>query len=155
MDACRSTIHTRFGNDPQTSDSYCRMINERRFDALQKFLDDIDPKQIVVGGKTDRKDLYIAPTVVGPVASSGHPLMEQEIFGPILPIVPVEDMNEAIHIVNSKDTPLALYIFTDDKATRNKSKYSRCLTALLLVRVANTHIAISLERNPIWWRRGQ
>ncbi|CAO3645920.1 unnamed protein product [Mucor fragilis] len=120
MDACRSTIHTRFGNDPQTSDSYCRMINERRFDALQKFLDDIDPKQIVVGGKTDRKDLYIAPTVVGPVASSGHPLMEQEIFGPILPIVPVEDMNEAIHIVNSKDTPLALYIFTDDKATRNK-----------------------------------
>lgn len=121
IEACRTTVHKRFGDDPQTSDSYCRMINERRFDALQKFLDEVDPKQIVVGGKTDRKDLYIAPTVVGPVASSGHPLMEQEIFGPILPIVPVKDMDEAIHIVNSKDTPLALYIFTDDKATRNKS----------------------------------
>lgn len=99
------------------------MINQRRFDALKKFLDEIDPKTIVIGGKTDREDLYVAPTVVGPVAPSGHPLMEQEIFGPILPIVPVEDVDEAIRIVNSKDAPLALYIFTDDKITREKSKY--------------------------------
>lgn len=123
IDACRKIIYQRFGDDPQKSDSYCRMINQRRFDALKKFLDEIDPKTIVIGGKTDREDLYVAPTVVGPVAPSGHPLMEQEIFGPILPIVPVEDIDEAIRIVNSKDTPLALYIFTDDKATREKSKY--------------------------------
>lgn len=123
IDACRKIIYQRFGDDPQKSDSYCRMINQRRFDALKKFLDEIDPKTIVIGGKTDREDLYVAPTVVGPVAPSGHPLMEQEIFGPILPIVPVEDIDEAIRIVNSKDTPLALYIFTDDKTTREKSKY--------------------------------
>lgn len=47
--------------------------------------------------------------------------MEEEIFGPVLPIVPVEDMDEAIRVVNSKDTPLALYVFTDDKHTREKS----------------------------------
>lgn len=99
------------------------MINMRRFNALKKFLDETDPKKIVIGGQTDREDLYIAPTVISPVAPSGHPLMEQEIFGPILPIVPVDDLDESIRIVNSKDTPLALYIFTDDKATREKSKF--------------------------------
>lgn len=147
IDACRKIIYQRFGDDPQKSDSYCRMINQRRFDALKKFLDEIDPKTIVIGGKTDREDLYVAPTVVGPVAPSGHPLMEQEIFGPILPIVPVEDIDEAIRIVNSKDTPLALYIFTDDKTTREKSKYLIIRNLLSIMLIIYTH---SSGQHPIW-----
>ncbi|CEP19881.1 hypothetical protein [Parasitella parasitica] len=120
VSACRKIVKQRYGDNPQDSDSYCRIISQRRFDTLQAYLDGMDPKKIVVGGESDRNDLYIAPTVVGPVASSGHPLLDQEIFGPILPLVPVEDVEESVRIVNSKDTPLALYIFTDDKSTREK-----------------------------------
>ncbi|KAI7906293.1 Aldehyde/histidinol dehydrogenase [Cokeromyces recurvatus] len=121
VDICRKVIYERFEEDPQKSDSLCRMVNERRFDALKSLIDSVnDPKKIVIGGQTDKSDLYIAPTVISPVEPAGNPLMDQEIFGPILPIVPVEDIDEAIRIVNSKDTPLALYIFTDDKVTREK-----------------------------------
>ncbi|KAI8638260.1 Aldehyde/histidinol dehydrogenase [Parasitella parasitica] len=120
IDACRRIVKQRYGDNPQESNSYCRIISQRRFDTLQGYLDGIDPKKIVVGGEFDRSDLYIAPTVVAPVASAGHPLLDKEIFGPILPLVPVEDVEESVRIVNSKDTPLALYIFTDDKTTREK-----------------------------------
>lgn len=122
IDACRKVIYERYGDNPQLSDSYCRMIGERRFDALQSFLDHLHPSKIVIGGQTDRKDLYIAPTIVSPIDPNEKGIMEEEIFGPILPIVPVENVDEAIRIVNSKDTPLALYIFTDNKDTREKSK---------------------------------
>lgn len=102
IDCCRKIIYTRFGTDPQTSDSYCRIINERRFDTLKGYLDQVDPKKIVVGGQTDKKDLYVEPTLISPLEPNGTLLMEEEIFGPILPIVPVEDVDEAIRIVNSK-----------------------------------------------------
>jgi acyl-CoA reductase-like NAD-dependent aldehyde dehydrogenase len=102
VDCCRNILYTRFGTDPKKSDSFCRIISERRFDALKRYLDELDPKTIVVGGQTDKKDLYIAPTIVCPLEPKGTLLMEEEIFGPILPIVPVQDVDEAIHIVNSK-----------------------------------------------------
>lgn len=112
----------RYGQNPQGSDSYCRIISERRFDAVKSFLDNIDESRIIVGGQTDKKDLYVAPTIVYPVASEESGLMQEEIFGPILPIVPVEDMDEAIRIVNSRDTPLTIYIFTESKTFREKSR---------------------------------
>lgn len=123
VDISRKILRERYGDDPQQSDSYCRLINERRFDALKEFLDNLDSAKIVIGGQHDRKDLYMAPTMVSPIASNESGLMEQEIFGPILPIVPVEDVDEAIRIVNSKATPLALYIFTEDRKTVDKSEY--------------------------------
>ncbi|KAI8084235.1 Aldehyde/histidinol dehydrogenase [Gilbertella persicaria] len=122
VDRCRTIVYERFGDQPQTSDSFCRMINGRRFHALKKLLDATDPDAIVVGGETDEADLYVAPTVVYPVQPTDPVWMEEEIFGPILPIVPVQDMDEAIAIINVKPTPLALYIFTDHHATREKSK---------------------------------
>ncbi|KAI8371995.1 Aldehyde/histidinol dehydrogenase [Choanephora cucurbitarum] len=117
---CKSILLDWYGQDPQQSDSFCRIINQRRFTALKGLLDKTDPSQIVAGGQTDANDLYIAPTVVYPVSTQGHPLMEQEIFGPILPVMPVQDMDEAIRIVNQGEAPLALYVFTDDKATHEK-----------------------------------
>jgi acyl-CoA reductase-like NAD-dependent aldehyde dehydrogenase len=123
VDVSRKILYERYGEDPQKSDSYCRIISEHRFHALKRFLDNIDPAKIVIGGQSDKNDLYVAPTVVSPIASNESGLMEEEIFGPILPIVPVEDLDEAIRIVNSKNTPLSLYIFTDDKKTLEKSKY--------------------------------
>lgn len=122
IEVSRKILNERYGQNPQISDSYCRIIGERRFDALKTFLDNVDDSKIIIGGQTDRKDLYIAPTIVYPVTSNESGLMQEEIFGPILPIVPVEDLDEAIRIVNSKNTPLSLYIFTESKATREKSK---------------------------------
>ena len=97
---CKKALLDWYGENPQLSDSFCRIISQRRFSALKGLLDKLDPEQIVIGGQTDESDLYIAPTVVYPVPSQGHPLMEEEIFGPILPIVPVQDMDESIRIVN-------------------------------------------------------
>ncbi|CAO3683402.1 hypothetical protein G6F70_006718 [Rhizopus microsporus] len=120
VDTCRQVIRERYGNDPQQSDSYGRMIGEKRFHALKEILDSVDPQKVLIGGQTDQKDLYIAPTVVSPVDAHDPMLMEQEIFGPILPVVPVEDMDEAIRIIQTKDSPLVVYLFTEDKSTRNK-----------------------------------
>lgn len=102
MQHCKNSIRHTFGNDPQKSDSYCRIISERRFDALKGLLDSVDSSKIIAGGQADREDRYIAPTVIGPMEPRGNPLMDEEIFGPILPIVPVENLDEAIQIVNSK-----------------------------------------------------
>ncbi|CEJ03293.1 hypothetical protein RMCBS344292_17280 [Rhizopus microsporus] len=101
VDTCRQVIHERYGNDPQQSDSYGRMIGEKRFHALKEILDSVDPQKVLIGGQTDQKDLYIAPTVVSPVDAHDPMLMEQEIFGPILPVVPVEDMDEAIRVIQT------------------------------------------------------
>ncbi|KAI8991720.1 Aldehyde/histidinol dehydrogenase, partial [Mycotypha africana] len=102
IDHCRNVIKERFGNNPQLSDSYGRLINERRFNAIQNLLTETDPMKILVGGQTDKEDLYVAPTIVSPVEPSNSTLMNEEIFGPILPIVPVDDVDEAINIINSK-----------------------------------------------------
>lgn len=100
---CRESVNEMFGKDPQQSECYCRAVNERRFDILQAFIDSVDDKsQILFGGNTDRNDLYVAPTLIGPVEPAGHPLMDEEIFGPILPIVPIETIDDAIDIINSK-----------------------------------------------------
>jgi aldehyde dehydrogenase (NAD+) len=67
-----------------------------------------------MGGQTDIKDLYIAPTLLDNV-SPDSPVMQGEIFGPILPIIEYEKLDDAIAFVNSRNKPLALYIFSDDK----------------------------------------
>lgn len=120
INASKKILEERFGRNPQESDSYCRIVSERRFDAVKSFIDNLDSSKIVIGGETDKKDLYIAPTIVYPIASNEDGLMDEEIFGPVLPIVPIEDIDEAIRIVNSKSTPLALYIYTEEKATYEK-----------------------------------
>jgi acyl-CoA reductase-like NAD-dependent aldehyde dehydrogenase len=101
LEACRKTLVEYYGENPQKSGSYGRIVSTRQFDRLKGLLDSSDPNTIVIGGETDRDDLYIAPTIVSPV-NTEHVLMQQEIFGPILPIIPVDDMKEAINIVNSR-----------------------------------------------------
>lgn len=65
-------------------------------------MDSVDASKVIAGGQTDKNDRYVSPTIVGPIAPSGNALMEEEIFGPILPIVAVDNLDEAIQIVNSK-----------------------------------------------------
>ncbi|XP_071051069.1 aldehyde dehydrogenase, dimeric NADP-preferring-like [Onthophagus taurus] len=105
-----------FGENPKKSQDYCRIINSNHFERLQKL---IDPAKIAFGGDLDPQDLYISPTILSDV----HPndlIMQEEIFGPILPILNVKDVQEAIDLINSKEKALAMYIFSNDAVVTNK-----------------------------------
>ncbi|MFE9243657.1 aldehyde dehydrogenase family protein [Nocardiopsis sp. NPDC006938] len=111
-----AAVTEMFGTDPATSADYGRIVNERHFDRLSALL---DSGKVVAGGRTDREELYIAPTVLGDVEPD-TPVMAEEIFGPILPVVRVPDLDAAIRFVNERDKPLALYAFTDSDTTKRR-----------------------------------
>ncbi|CAL9340024.1 4,4'-diaponeurosporen-aldehyde dehydrogenase [Nocardiopsis dassonvillei] len=111
-----AAITEMFGRDPRASADYGRIVNERHFDRLVALL---DSGTVVAGGRHDREDLYIAPTVLGGVTAD-TPIMAEEVFGPILPVVRVADLDEAIAFVNGRDKPLALYAFTASEATKRR-----------------------------------
>lgn len=100
-----------FGEDPATSRDFPRIINERQFDRLIGLL---DKGKVVTGGEYNKSEKYIAPTIIDNVTWK-DPIMLDEIFGPILPVMEFEDLEEAIKIVNSKPKPLALYFFSNNK----------------------------------------
>ena len=107
-----------YGPDVQKSPDYPRIVNDNNFKRLLKLLDSTKGK-VVSGGKSDPSDKYIEPTLVSDV-SPDDPLMEEELFGPILPIVPVNSVNEAIDFINSREKPLALYVFTNSASVSNR-----------------------------------
>ena len=113
-------LENQFGKDIQKSSDYARIINQKHFDRLVKLLE--KTKGDVIGGTTDRNDLFIEPTIVANVPKNDK-LMEEEIFGPILPIVVVENIDEAIKYINEKDIPLSLYPFSNNNNTIKHSKY--------------------------------
>ncbi|MCU7824973.1 aldehyde dehydrogenase family protein [Kitasatospora sp. DSM 101779] len=109
-------VRARYGEDPAASPLYSRIVNERHFDRLAALL---DSGRTVVGGGHDRAGRYLAPTVLADV-SPDSPVMQEEIFGPILPVVEVADLDEAIDFVNDRDKPLALYVFSPSEETRRR-----------------------------------
>ncbi|CAL9663687.1 4,4'-diaponeurosporen-aldehyde dehydrogenase [Streptomyces sp. enrichment culture] len=112
--ALARSVEALFGTDPSTSPEYGRIVNERHFDRLAGLL---DSGRVVVGGARDRTAKYIAPTILADVDPES-PVMGEEIFGPILPIVTVPGLDEAIAFVNDRDKPLALYVFSESDDTR-------------------------------------
>ncbi|MFE2070198.1 aldehyde dehydrogenase family protein [Streptomyces sp. NPDC059467] len=113
--ALRAAVEDQFGSTPQTAADFGRIINERHFDRLTRLL---DSGRAAVGGQHDRDDLFIAPTVLTDV-DPASPIMQEEIFGPILPVVEVADLDAAIAFINERDKPLALYAFTTSEATKS------------------------------------
>ncbi|MFC8820060.1 aldehyde dehydrogenase family protein [Streptomyces rochei] len=109
-------VEAQYGTDPARSTEYARIVNERHFDRLTGLL---DSGRVVVGGVSDRSRKYLAPTVLADVAPDA-PVMREEIFGPILPIVTVPGLDEAIDFVNDRDKPLALYVFSESDGTRER-----------------------------------
>ncbi|MGI5280805.1 aldehyde dehydrogenase family protein [Streptomyces rochei] len=109
-------VEAQCGTDPARSTEYARIVNERHFDRLTGLL---DSGRVVVGGGSDRSRKYLAPTVLADVAPDA-PVMREEIFGPILPIVTVPGLDEAIDFVNDRDKPLALYVFSESDGTRER-----------------------------------
>ncbi|MBT2393641.1 aldehyde dehydrogenase family protein [Streptomyces sp. ISL-1] len=115
-DALETAVQQTYGDDPAASPEYGRIVNERHFDRLTGFLGSGRP---VVGGEHDRASRYLAPTVLAGVAPDS-PVMSEEIFGPILPIVEIAGLDEAIAFINERDKPLALYAFTESATTRDR-----------------------------------
>ncbi|MBV1817246.1 aldehyde dehydrogenase [Anaerosalibacter bizertensis] len=109
-------IKTFYGENPLYSEEYTKIINERQFNRLIKLLDN---NKIIYGGDYDKDSLYISPTLMNNV-NWDDPIMGEEIFGPILPILEYEELNEVIDIVNSHPKPLALYFFSNDKENAEK-----------------------------------
>ncbi|ORZ08666.1 Aldehyde/histidinol dehydrogenase [Absidia repens] len=117
--AIRKTLLSYYTANPQNCDSYGRIISTRQFDRLKGLLDHYDSSQIAIGGKSDREDLFIEPTILKSISYKDEHIMQQEIFGPILPIIPVDHMEQAIQIINVRDQPLAMYIFAKSPAIYN------------------------------------
>ena len=112
----KNILQKFFGDDPQSSEYYGKIINERQFDRLIKYF--IDGK-IIHGGKTDKTKLYIEPTLITGI----HPdsaIMHDEIFGPILPVISFDTMEQALKIIAKNKNPLAFYIFTSAKEKEKK-----------------------------------
>jgi aldehyde dehydrogenase (NAD+) len=110
------TIRKMFGDDPRQSDSYGRMINARHFERVSGL---IESGNTVIGGQIDAAEKYIAPTVLTDVSPDSE-IMQEEIFGPVLPIVRATNLEEAIMLIRSGDKPLSAYIFTNDKHAERK-----------------------------------
>ena len=110
IDAMKSSLREFYGDDPQLSADYGRIINQRHFERLVALLD---------GGRHDAADLYIAPTILQDV-SWDSPLMKDEIFGPILSVMVYDDIDEVLCKLRDMPPPLALYLFTNDGALREK-----------------------------------
>jgi aldehyde dehydrogenase (NAD+) len=111
LDEIQKRLQEFYGENPASSSDYARIINQKHFDRLVPFLKD---GEIRIGGETNPSELYIAPTILDHVSLTA-PIMQEEIFGPILPIIEYTDITEAIHLINSNSKPLALYLFSNNK----------------------------------------
>lgn len=112
------TIKEFYGEDVKKSKSLGRIINDRHFNRLKTILEK-DKDKIIYGGQYDETEKYIQPTIIE-VSSWDNACMEQEIFGPILPIMVYRDLNRVINDINKHPKPLALYLFTRDNKIENK-----------------------------------
>jgi aldehyde dehydrogenase (NAD+) len=99
-----------YGADPRKSKDYARVVSPRHFTRLKAM---ISSGTVAVGGQTEESERYISPTVLVNVDKSS-PVMQEEIFGPILPIIEVDSIDEALNFVNGRQHPLALYVFSED-----------------------------------------
>ncbi|TFK87170.1 aldehyde dehydrogenase [Polyporus arcularius HHB13444] len=118
IEEMKKVYNTFYPDGPENSDSFARVVTTAHTQRIKKRLDETKGK-IVLGGATDVEKRYIAPTVVRDVPVDDS-LLTEEIFGPVLPIVPVKDVDEAISIIRSKDYPLAVYVFSNDPKFEEK-----------------------------------
>jgi len=111
----KANVKKFYGNDVKQADSMARIVNERHFDRVVGLLNDAHGGKVVEGGlaTADRKDKFLPPTIVLDPSPTSR-LMTEEIFGPVLPIIGVNSMADALKIINQKEHSLASYIYTTD-----------------------------------------
>ncbi|KAG8881407.1 hypothetical protein FRB97_009602 [Tulasnella sp. 331] len=118
VEAFRQTYAEFYPEGPEESKSVSRIATKAHYNRLNDLIDDTDG-EIICGGMSDAETRFIAPTIVKDVKLD-DPLMQSEIFGPILPIVPVKDYQEALDYTNAGDHPLALYIYSDNPELKKR-----------------------------------
>ena len=105
-----------YGQDPLDNQGYVRMINRKHYDRVMGL---IDPAKVVYGGRGDPDTLKIQPTILDGV-SPEDPVMQEEIFGPLLPVLTYDTLDRAVEFINSRPHPLALYLFSEDRAAQER-----------------------------------
>ena len=108
----KEELTAQYGTDPLRNDAYGHIITQRHFERICAL---IDPAKVVAGGQNDAATRTIAPTVMDNVTWEDA-VMQEEIFGPVLPVLTFETLDEVINTVNGRDKPLALYLFTENKS---------------------------------------
>ncbi|KAK8672808.1 hypothetical protein V6N13_111169 [Hibiscus sabdariffa] len=120
IEALVSAVEEIFGKDPMESKERSRIINSFHFSRLIKLLDeDKVSEKIVFGGQRDGSQLQIAPTILLDVPEDSL-IMQEEIFGPLLPIITVERLEDSFAMINRKSKPLAAYLFSDDEQMKRE-----------------------------------
>ena len=115
---CQQYIEQFLGQDWSKNNEYPKMINEKQFDRVVGIIEE-DKKKILYGGKSDKSTMKIQPTLIDDKEINSK-AMQEEIFGPVLPIIEFEKIEEVIEYINKNNKPLALYLFTNNKETQNK-----------------------------------
>lgn len=136
----KDAIKNQWGLDPLNNPDYPSIISHEAFDRLITLFED---GRIAYGGQIDPKRKRIAPTLLIDVDESS-PVMEEEIFGPILPIIPFDAIDEALAFVKQRPKPLALYLFSQDRETQKKvtselSYGGGCINDVVM-HLANVHL---------------
>ena len=114
IDRMKNEIHRMYGSDLKASPFYPRIINQKAFDRITRL---IQPDKVVYGGQADRNELFIHPTILSGVLPQ-DPVMQEEIFGPVLPVLTFRHISEAVRQVNLGEKPLAFYYFGRDKRAK-------------------------------------
>lgn len=120
IDQMVSSIKDLFGDNIKESHFYSRIVSTAAVDRLQKLM---LHGTIRYGGEIDRDARFIAPTIIDEVKTD-YPIMQEEIFGPILPIISFDDINEVVEYINNNEKPLAMYFFGNKKVAKNILKRS-------------------------------
>ena len=121
LECLKAEIRAQYGQDFRTNPTYGKIVSRKHFDRIVNL---IDQQKVLAGGGYDADALKIEPTVLAPITWEDK-VMQEEIFGPVLPILTFDSIDEVIKTVGSHDKPLALYIFAQDKAVINEVT-SRC-----------------------------
>lgn len=135
-----SAIENNLGPDPFVSKAYVRIINTRNFERLQSL---IDPAKIYYGGRMNAAERYLGPTLLTGITWD-DPIMQDEIFGPLLPVLEFEDIQEVIRKLQSLPRPLALYMFTSSRRLQleviQKLKFGGGCINDTIMHIANSHL---------------
>ncbi|XP_057295391.1 aldehyde dehydrogenase, dimeric NADP-preferring-like isoform X2 [Hydractinia symbiolongicarpus] len=118
IESIKTAVIKFYGEDQKNSESYGRIVNKRHFERVCNL---IDFDKVVYGNIKDEEDLYISPTILKDVSPEDK-IMQEEIFGPLLPILPMESLDDAIDFVNGREKPLAVYVFSNDQKIINRVK---------------------------------
>ena len=115
IEAFRREVRRMHGDDPRKDRHFVRMVNLRAFDRVAGYMDD---GRVVAGGETNRDELYIAPTLLADVDPTSA-VMQEEIFGPVLPMIAFDDVEDVVQFVTEREKPLAFYYFGPESKGRD------------------------------------